>query len=190
MLRLYPPQKTEKILSRLSPLIDRISADYGVPAACIGAVLYREMTEMDLWDTAADLAVLFFRRADSSTGYAQIFGRVAVRALAFADARGIETWERMGFERPLSDSDPGDVRRMWLRLHRDMEFNLRMGTLNLLAAADEVVGRTDFSGMSPDEMKRAFSRYNASTASVTKYGEAVYGQYLRRGGAEVPAKRG
>jgi len=190
MLRLFSPKKTEEILARLSPLIDRISGDYDVPAACIRAVLYREMTEIDLWDPAADLAVLLFGRADSSTGYAQIFGRVAVRALAFADARRIETWERMGFERPLSDADPADVRRMWLRLNREAEFNLRMGTLNLLAAADEVVGNTDFSGMTPDELKRAFSRYNASTSSVTGYGEAVYAYYLRFCGADEHAKPG
>ena len=35
----------------------------------------------------------------------------------------------------MDEENPADVRRMWRKLNRDREFNLRMGTLNLLTAA-------------------------------------------------------
>ena len=56
MLRRYSPERTESILGSLSPLLDSIEGDYGVPAACMKAILYREMTFIDLFDAAADLA--------------------------------------------------------------------------------------------------------------------------------------
>lgn len=181
MVLLYSPKKVDAILSELSPFVDRAALDYGIPGACIRAMLYRETKEIDLFDAAADMAVLFglFGRDDCSTGYAQIFSRVAIRALRFAEDKGIERAARFGFDHALSDRDPADVRAVWLRLYRDREFNLRMGTLNLLAAADEAVGSFDYAAMSPEEMKRAFSRYNANTRAVTSYGEEVFGYYLR-----------
>ena len=181
MIRLYSPKKTAAILKKLSPLIDRTAEEYRIPGDCVRAMLYRETKKIDLFDVAADKAVLFglFGRDDSSTGYAQIFSRVAIRALGFAEERGIERAARFGFDHALSDGDPADVRAVWLRLYRDTEFNVRMGALNLLAAADEVVGSFDYAAMSSEEMKRAFSRYNAGTRSVTSYGEEVYEYYLR-----------
>lgn len=183
MIRLYSDERTAAVIEELAPLIAETAADYGVPAACIKAVLFREIREIDMLDLMADAAVRLglFGRNDSSTGYMQIFSRVAIRALDFAEARGIESAERLGVARPLSAEDPRDVRRIWLRLNRDRAFNLRMGTLNLLAAADEVVGSSDFTRFSPDEIKRAFSRYNSSSGKITAYGEETYGYYLRFG---------
>ena len=184
VIRLYPPEKTERIIRELGPLLRQISLDYGVPAAAIMAILRREIGEIDLMDLAADAAVRlgWFSKKDSSTGYMQIFGRVAVRALRFAAARGIERPERLGMPDGMDEGNPADVRRMWLRLNRDREFNLRMGTLNLLAAAEEAAGETDFTCLSAEEIKRAFSRYNANTRSVTPYGEEVWEYYLKYGG--------
>ena len=184
MIRLYSPARTEKVIRGMDGMIARVSSDYGVPAAAIRAVLYREIKEIDLMDLAADAAVRIgvFGRRDSSTGYMQIFGRVAVRAMQFAEARGIETPAGLGMPEGMDPASDADVRRMWLRLNRDREFNLRMGALNLLAAADEAARQTDFSRLSEDGMKRTFSRYNANTTSVTRYGEEVFGYFLRYGG--------
>ena len=181
MFRLYSAEKTAAILDGLSPLVSRISSDYGIPSACVKAILYREIREIDVLDLAADAAVRhgWFGRTDCSTGYAQIFARVAIRALDFAEDRGLESAARLGVERPLSEKNPADVRRIWLRLNEESEFNLRMGTLNLLSAAEETVGTRDFAGMTPEQMKRAFSRYNSSSGAVTSYGEEAYGFYLR-----------
>ncbi|MCR4906738.1 MAG: hypothetical protein K6A33_11735 [Clostridiales bacterium] len=184
MIRLYSPAKTEEIIQKLEPVIRQVSADYGVPGAAICAILFREIKEIDLMDAAADAAVRFgwFGRSDSSTGYMQIFGRVAIRALRFAQEHGIETPDRLGMPDGLDENVPADVRTMWLRLNRDTAFNLRMGTLNLLAAAHEAAGEADFGRLGADGMKRAFSRYNANTCSVTSYGEEVWGYYLKYGG--------
>lgn len=184
MIRLYSVAKTEEIIQKLAPVIRQVSADYGVPGAAICAVLFREIKEIDLWDAAADTAVRFgwFGRSDSSTGYMQIFGRVAIRALRFARDHGIETPDRLGMPDGLDEDVPADVRKMWLRLNRDTAFNLRMGTLNLLAAAYETAGELAFSRLGEDGMKHAFSRYNANTRTVTSYGEEVWGYYLKYGG--------
>ena len=184
MIRLYSIEKTEAIIHELTPLIRKVSADYGVPEAAIAAVLYREIKEIDLLDLAADTAVRLgcFPKRDSSTGYMQIFARVAIRALRFAAEHGIEKPQRLGMPDGMSEENPADVRRMWRKLNRDCAFNLRMGTLNLLAAAAEIVGETDFAAMNADGMKRTFSRYNANTRSVTTYGEEVWGYYLKYGG--------
>ncbi|MBQ3955320.1 MAG: hypothetical protein II680_05475 [Clostridia bacterium] len=185
MLRRYTPRRTEEIIASLSPLLDQIEKDYSVPAACMKAVLYREMTEIDLFDAAADLAVRLgwlgrlIGKNDSSTGYAQIFASVAARALRFAEERGIETAEGLGLKRSPSPEDPGDLREIWLRLNRDREFNLRLAALNLLSAAEEVTGRLSFPDYSEDETKRIFSRYNANTKKITSYGETVWKHFLR-----------
>ena len=188
MIRLYTEKNTEKIVSAMEPVIVRICGEYGVPVPCVKAVLYREIREIDLMDAAADAAVRLglFGRKDSSTGYAQIFARTAVRALRFAGERGIETAENLGFPPLPAGDDPVYTRRIWLRLNRDRVFNLRMGTLNLLAAADEAAGSTDFSRMTAEDLKRVFSRYNSSSCAVSPYGEEVYRYYLRYGGDPRP----
>ena len=185
MLRRYTPRRTEEIIASLYPLLDQIEKDYSVPAACMKAVLYREMTEIDLFDAAADLAVRLgwlgrlIGKNDSSTGYAQIFASVAARALRFAEERGIETAEGLGLKRSPSPEDPGDLREIWLRLNRDREFNLRLAALNLLSAAEEVTGRIDFSSYSPEEIQRIYTRYNGTVPHITPYGEEAYRHYLR-----------
>ena len=196
MLRQYSPERTEGILESLSPLLGAIEGDYGVPAACMKAILYREMTWIDLFDAAADLAVRFrwlsrlTGKKDCSTGYAQIFASTAIRALSFAEERGIESAERLGLDpsRKLSPENGEDLRGIWLRLNRDTEFNLRLAALNVLSAADEVTGRLSFPDYSEEEYKRIFSRYNASTARITSYGETVWKHFLRYGGKKETAK--
>ena len=188
MIRLYSEKRTEAILGAMDPVIVRITGEYGVPAPCMKAILFREIREIDLMDDAADTAVRLglFGRTDSSTGYAQIFARTAVHALRFAEEHGVETAEGLGFP-PLSEGDdPRYLRRMWLRLNSDRVFNLRMATLNLLSAADEAAGTTDFSRMTAEDLKRAFSRYNSSSCAVSSYGEEVYRHYLRYGGDPRP----
>ncbi len=192
MCRLYSLNKTEQIIRGLAPLIRGISSDYSVPEALIKAVLYREIKEIDLMDILVDAVVgnrmlsSLLHRTDSSTGYGQIFSWVAIDALHFAEERGFENAANLGLptEHPLSKNSPEDRRLVWLRLHNDREFNLRMSALNLLSCASEMTGKTDFSAMNEEELKRTLSRYNADTKQVTAYGEETFGYYLRylRGG--------
>ena len=205
-MKLYTPAKIEAILRRERDWTEELSRRYGIPAAAIRAVLGQELSQMDLLDPLADLAVecywLRYRlrrrlgcrdprprlrrgplgKRDSSTGYAQIFAYVAIRAIRFAQERGLAA---PGEPADLGSDpdDPEKLREIWLRLHRDRRFSTECAALNLLCAAEEMTGRLDFAGYRPEEWKLIFTRYNADTRRITPYGEAVYQRYLRDGGA-------
>lgn len=185
MLKLISPRRAERILRRYAGFIDMLAETYHIPAAAVKAVLYKEMTDIDILDPAADIAVRlpFVRKRDSSVGYGQIFARVAVDALNFAVGKGItdyaSVWPSDGSHRTPDSSDPSDLKKMWRLLHRDPEANIRFTALNILAAADEMTGRTDLTAMTDDELKLTFTRYNANVRHVTAYGEEVFGLYRR-----------
>ena len=177
------PRRAEKILARYAPWIRELSGKYGVPPEVIRAILYKEMTDTDILDAAADLAVRtgLFRKKDSSTGYGQIFGRVGLNAVNFAADRGLTTYEALGLPagRRLEADILGDVRTVWRLLHKNPRANIEISTLNLLSAAEEMTGRIDFAGYSPEDLKLVLTRYNADVRHVTPYGEEVYAHVLR-----------
>ncbi len=195
MLKLYSPRAAERIMKRYSGDIEDIAARYGLPAACLRAILYKELTEIDLMDVAADALVKFNQRrldapvngggfldkCDSSTGCGQIFGYVAIRAINFAADRGLTDPAALGLpaDRRLDPQNLADLRLVWGRLHSDPVFNIECTALNLLAAAEEMTGRIDFPGYSPEELKLVFTRYNGDFKDVSPYGEAAYAIYQR-----------
>ena len=178
MIKLYSPRRTRAILARYAPWIETVCARYQIPAALLRAVLYKEMTEIDLLDLAADLVVSAgcFRKKDSSTGYGQIFGATGVRAINFAVDHGLASCRALGlpFDRRL---DSGDTRAGWKRLHRDRKLNLEVAALTLLCAAEEMTGRIDFARYTPKELKLILTRYNADVRHITPYGEQAYALY-------------
>ena len=205
MFRLFSAARAERILEEHAAGIAACETDYGVPAPVLRAILFQEITRIDLWDVFADLAVSLYwlryrlrealhcaeplpliRRGvlgkrDSSTGYAQIFARVAIGALNTARAHG-QTPPVSGAIPPMRALDPaapGDLMRVWLALRRDRAFNLACAALNLRAAAEEMTGRYSFDGCTEAELKRILTRYNANVKSVTPYGEEAYRHYLR-----------
>ncbi len=203
MIKLYSEKKTERILAAYADWIETVCERYAVPSAMVKAVLRKEIAEIDLLDPVADLLVrlywlrrrLFGRgvaakrrgilgKRDSSTGYAQIFAYVAVNAANYALDRGLDDAAGLGLpeDRRPDGANENDLRAMWLRLKRDRKFNIQMGALNLISAAEEMNGHTDFARCTPEELQRAFTRYNAGTDRVTAYGKEVYGYYLMYGG--------
>lgn len=202
MFRLYSAQMAERILLRLSPRIRVLSERYAIPAPVLQAVLYQEITKIDVLDIAADLLVRLnwlrltlrgrldgelpkklglWNKLDSSTGYAQIFGRVGIDAINFALDRGLTTMEalRIPVQRRLDRDRPRDLRLVWRLLKRNTGFNLEVAALNLLSAAEEKTGRIDFSSFSPEELKLIFTRYNGTSKTVSAYGKEAYQHYLR-----------
>ena len=188
MLKLYSPNSAERILRKYRGTIDAVAARYALPAPFIEAILYVEITGIDLFDPLADLLVRLsggrkrglLGRRDSSTGYGQIFGFVAINAANFAVERGLTSYTALGLpERRLDPKDAADCYLVWSRLNREPEFNIELCALNLLCAAEEVTGRIDFSGYSPEEIQRIFTRYNGTVPHITPYGEAAYREYLR-----------
>ena len=83
------------------------------------------------------------------------------------------------------DSDSQSHAYIWNRLRDDVEFNIQVETLNILASADEVVGHTDFESFSEQQIKNTLSRYNGKLQSldgtvnsrVQTYGNQVYQLY-------------
>ena len=135
MLKLNSPQAAERILRKYRSKIDEIAACYALPAPFLEAVLYVEITGIDLFDPLADLLVRFNRgkkgallgKRDSSTGYGQIFGFVAINAANFAVERGLTSYAALGLpERRLDADDAADLRYVWTRLNREPEFNIEM----------------------------------------------------------------
>ena len=199
MLKLYSARSAERILQRRSGGIEAIAERYGLPAACLRAILYKELTDIDLLDIVADTLVRFNQRrldkpvhgggflqkCDSSTGYGQIFAFVAIDAVNFAADRGITDYAALGLpdDHRLDAGSMADLRLVWGRLHTDPVFNIACTALNLLAAAQEMTGRIDFAGCTPEELKLVFTRYNGNFKDVSPYGEAVYAIYLRFSGA-------
>ncbi len=199
MIRLYSAKKTERILAGYGDWIETVSERYSIPSAMIKAVLRKEIADIDLLDPVADLLVRLYwlrrrlfgggaarRRGilgkrDSSTGYAQIFAYVAINAANYAMDRGLDDAAGLGLpegRRP-DRANEDDLCAMWYRLARDRRFNIRMAALNLVSAAEEMNGHTDFARFTPEEFQRTFTRYNANTDHITAYGREVYDCYLR-----------
>ena len=183
MMKLISPAKADAIIAGFDGWIREVSGRYGVPAALVKAVLYQEMTNIDALDPVADAAVMIAPRhsRDSSTGYAQIFGRTGLIAANFALDHGLTTYELLGLESDhrLDPANRRDVFKVWRRLHEDAQANIEFEALVLLCAADEVIGRIDFATFSDDELKLVLSRYNADVRQVTSYGEQAFAHYER-----------
>ena len=193
MLKLYSPKVAEKVLRRYDGTIREVSARYSLPAAFIDALLYTELVRIDILDPLADFVVRVNHRCgtslldkkDSSTGFGQIFGFVAINSANFAVEHGLADYASLGLpERRLDPADAADLFMVWKRLNREPDFNIEMSAINLIAAAEEVTGRIDFSGYTPDEIRRIYTRYNGTVPNVTPYGEEAYRHYLRYDAAE------
>ena len=183
MIRCCSPRRAEQIIIRCRPQIREICDRYGLPDALLRAVLYKEMTEIDLLDLAADLVVFsgVFAKKDSSTGYGQVFGKTAVKAINFAVDHGLTTYKDLGLltDRRLDEHNIRDCRTVWKRLYRDKYFNIESVALTLLCAADEMTGRYDFGSFGEQELKLILTRYNADVKQVTPYGEEVFALYQK-----------
>ena len=203
MLKLYTRRHIDAVLEECGAYMEEVCRRYGLPAPCLRAVVRREMGETDLLDPVADGFVRFYwlrwrlRRAmrlknarpllrfgplgkrDSSTGYGQIFAYVAINAANYGVDRGLTDYAALGLptDHKMSPKDPADLCFMWHRLHRDWRVNLALSALNLVSAAEEENGHTDFARYTPEEFQLAFTRYNANTRTITRYGRIVYDLY-------------
>ena len=209
MVRLYNKKGIDRELNRWDGWIEEVAGTLRLPAPCIRAVLRREMGEMDVLDPAADGAAWFYwlryrmrkglcrlglaknplplvrkgplGKRDSSTGFGQIFAYVAINAANYGVARGLTTYGELDLpEGGVRPDDPEALCTMWHRLRRDTRYNIALSALNLVSAAEEMNGHTDFAAYTPEEFQLAFTRYNANVRHITRYGTAVYDLYLRQ----------
>ena len=191
MIRLYSAEKARKVIESYGSWIATVSGRYGVPMEVIKAMLFQEMTQIDAMDPIADLAVRtgLTSKKDSSTGFAQIFGYVGLVAVNYAVDHELATYESLGIksDHRLDVNDERDVRLVWKLLNSNPRANIEIATINLLVAAEEMVGHTDFSEFGEQDMKLVFTRYNASVQHVTPYGEQAYQYYEAYRDGGVPA---
>ena len=203
MLKLYSPKRAERIITSLDDEITLICRTLHLPTAVLKAVLYKEITEIDAFDPLADTVVALnlqrtrllqtlpepqnsrqkpsvLQKYDSSTGYGQIFARTAILAIRFAAEREILPTAALGLgeHRVLSPDSPSDRAEIWRKLHNDQTFNLICTALNLIYAAWEMTGKTNFENLTPEEIKLVFTRYNADVRQITLYGEITYRYYM------------
>ena len=190
MIKLISEKRAHRLLEHHDDWIQTVSSRYGVPVAFIKAILFQEMTRIDLADPLVDVVVAsgLTSKKDSSTGYAQIFGYVGLNAINYAVDKKLATYESLGIstDHRLSSNNPKDVKLVWRKLHRNMNANIEIATLNMLVAAEEMVGSTDFANFTDDELKLVFTRYNANAKRITQYGEdafLLYTRFLGEGGA-------
>ena len=196
-MRIYSTGRAKKIVEENASLIDSICSSCCLPPAYLKAVLLMEIPQIDLKDVLADAVVkmnwlrysLFhvytperhtrnpLRKFDSSTGYGQIFARVAIEAILFAEERDIIEKGSFSAEK-LSPQDPDSLRYVWKRLNSDKVFNLSCSALNIIHAACQMTGRVDFGSYNEREKKLIFSRYNGNVKHITAYGEEAYRHYI------------
>ncbi|MBQ9196540.1 MAG: hypothetical protein IJ157_04775 [Clostridia bacterium] len=194
MLRLYGEKKTRRILRLCQEQIFALEKRFGIPSAAMNAILLQEIPQIDLLDLLADGAVLLywhvyrlsgraprFGKRDSSTGYAQVFARTAIRSVNFAADAGIADYKELGLltDHRLDSGNIRDVRMIWLMLHRNNDFNLLCAALTLMDAAQEMTGRIDFLSYSAEEWQLIFTRYNADARHITAYGREAYRRYTQ-----------
>jgi len=195
-MKLYSRRKSEEIIRRNSALIESVCTSCHLPPAYLRAILMMELPEINVLDVLTDSLVsvnwlrydLFhsfrlerhtrnpFRKFDSSTGYAQIFSQVAIEAILFAESEGIPLY--LGIPGNLFPFNPDDLKRIWKRLRSDRVFNFSCAALNIVHAAFQMTGRTDFDSFSDDEIKMVLSRYNGNAQRISAYGEQAFQYYL------------
>ena len=208
MLKLFNRESAGRIVERESDRIEMLSSRYPIPAACVKAILFKELIEIDILDPVADWAVELywaryelrrrlkrrglvksaepllrrgvFGKRDSSTGYGQIFAYVAIHAINFALDHGLADSESLGIptDHRLRPDAPDDLCAIWRRLHTETAFNIECAALNLLVAAKEMTGRIDFSNYTEEELTLVFTRYNANVKHITDYGRETYRCYM------------
>ena len=202
MFRLYSDKKIRKIIADNSVLIEDLCAFYHVPSAYLKSILLMELPEINVFDVLADGLVRLnwlryslwrcftldrhtrnpLRKFDSSTGYGQIFSQVAIEAILFAENEGIPL--NLGISGELYPFSPDDLERVWKRLNQDRVFNLSCATLNIIHAAFQMTGRTDFDSFHEEDIKMILTRYNGNVKRISKYGEKAYRYFLEFNGSK------
>ncbi len=179
-------QKTKSIRSReatyndlasYDSIITRYSKQFKVRKSLIQTIIMWEHGVEGLDDTIADgLVTDYYEKGsivgkkDSSTGVCQIFAGTAIKAYNFAIEQGLIN------ANPLNPENENDLKTVWYTLHNDVDFNIKMATLNLLACAYEKNGGYNYD-TNPSYIKRILERYNGSGDKAVEYGERNYGLY-------------
>lgn len=166
--------KNDEIITKYSNLFE-------VRKALIQTIILWEHGVEGADDRASDKAVIgyytlgFGPKNDSSTGICQIYARTAIKAYNYAVKNGLIS------EKILLDENEENLKNMWYQLYSDVDFNIKMGTLNLLYCDWQKNSSYKSYKYDTDEsnIKRILERYNGEGKDAIEYAERNYGLVLR-----------
>lgn len=147
---------------------------FEIPKSFVQALLMRELWCVNTGDDLADTLVESGARADSSTGYGQIFATTAIGALNNANSIGINTGMSS-----MDASNEDDLSDMWNDLHTDQNFNIKMVYYEVLNCANKTSQPNIYLwDYSESQIKAILARYNGTGDEAAQYGDEVYEYYL------------
>ncbi|MFJ4869981.1 glycoside hydrolase domain-containing protein [Streptomyces sp. NPDC088757] len=129
-----------------------------------------ELRKLNPTDFAADAAVMAGVDDDCSTGWGQIFGRVAIAARNYCMQQGIINGTPLG---------EGDLKAVWTALHDDQEYNVRsVAYLTVFNAYQIGIARPSLTTGSTDT-QNLLARYNGELKypQAQQYGRELMGLY-------------
>lgn len=136
--------------------------------ALIQAPVLWELRKWNVLDKVADEAVKDGQKDDSSTGWGQIFARVAIEARNYCIDKGIINGDH------LTDDDKASV---WNRLHEDPTYNITTAAyLTIYNAYQTAVPRPGLD-TSESDTQEILARYNGVDEGAQKYGRELIGLY-------------
>lgn len=155
-------------------IITKYSNLFKVRKALIQTIILWEHGVEGADDLAGDMAVIGYYtlglgfKKDSSTGICQIFAQTAIDAHKFAIDHKI-----------IKENEEKDIKKVWYKLHDDVDFNIKMGTLNLLYCDWQKNSSYKSYKYDTDEsnIKRILERYNGEGKDAIEYAERNYGLY-------------
>lgn len=164
--------KNDEIITKYSNLFE-------VRKALIQTIILWEHGVEGADDRASDKAVIgyytlgFGPKNDSSTGICQIYARTAIKAYNYAVKNGLIS------EKILLDENEENLKNMWYQSYSDVDFNIKMGTLNLLYCDWQKNSSYKSYKYDTDEsnIKRILERYNGEGKDAIEYAERNYGLY-------------
>ena len=159
--------KNDEIITKYSNLFE-------VRKALIQTIILWEHGVEGADDRASDKAVIgyytlgFGPKNDSSTGICQIYTRTAIKAYNYAVKNGLIS------EKILLDENEENLKNMWYQLYSDVDFNIKMGTLNLLYCDWQKNSSYKSYKYDTDEsnIKRILERYNGEGKDAIEYAES------------------
>ncbi len=168
-------ENTFAILMNYDDIVTKYSKQFKVRKSLIQTIIMWECGVEGLDDSLADTAVKTYYETgigknDCSTGICQIFASTAINAFNFAIDRGIITGNKM------NPNNEGDLKTVWYQLNGDVDYNIKMASLNLLYCAYQKNGGYDYD-TEEYKVKNILSRYNGTGEAANEYGIRNYGLY-------------
>ncbi|KUO19710.1 glycoside hydrolase domain-containing protein [Streptomyces dysideae] len=151
-------------------LFTRLARNLRLRKALVQAPVLWELRQFNPLDPIADEAFKAGLKDDSSTGWGQIYGWVAIEARNYCVEQGL-------LNEPLLTLED-DRSTVWTRLHEDPEYNIETAAYLTVYNAFQIDLPRPGLDTSDSDSERIIARYNGTEEAVTEqYGRDVGGVY-------------